>query len=439
MPLEEGTAVTLGGEVASSIRNLPLEGILKRPCPPSNKRCRATSFDVSTGPSFEGSGPSVSSRGKPTNKWGNVGKVTTGEGDRHTHPLIPQPSLYQSSTHDARDRKPATTMVPRRLVTDLILTLNASFPDYDFSAAQVSDFCTLSTAEAARRIDARLGDFARTTDRGCGFLPRLWGSLEDVVTGGLEGCEVYSYAPRVGSGEEEDPLEFLTRSLAAAAPWEEGDGDAGAAPAADGTGGGKATGKREERFVFSPTRGGRIVSRNIAARGDSGLAASLAYALPEPPTPAPSSAAPHVTLWSMNYFFVSRNKKRIVLFACVQTMRTPRGRGEDDDDDGDDDDYGENAPVFDEARRGDMRIRQEEAATAAGGGGDAAYLEATRGVSASSTVTRMASGDESVLSVRVGDTDVEEGADMGDADGEEGYYGGNDFDTGSLSVPSWVA
>ena len=33
---------------------------------------------------------------------------------------------------------------------------------------------------------------------------------------------------------------------------------------------------------------------------------------------------------SMNYFFVSRNKKRIVLFACVQTMRTPQGNDEDD-------------------------------------------------------------------------------------------------------------
>ncbi len=41
-----------------------------------------------------------------------------------------------------------------------------------------------------------------------------------------------------------------------------------------------------------------------------------------------------VTLWTMNYFFVSGNKKRIILFACVQTMRSPQG-GDDLEEEGD--------------------------------------------------------------------------------------------------------
>ena len=141
-----------GGQAAK--RALPLEGILK---PASgNKRWRATSFDISTGPSsYELEGR----RGRLISN-GNHDEV-----DNHVHPLMPQPSLYQSTIADISGKASSLlpTMAPRRLVTDLILTLNASFPDYDFSEAKPSDFCTLSVPEAMRRINENMSEFVSTT------------------------------------------------------------------------------------------------------------------------------------------------------------------------------------------------------------------------------------------------------------------------------------
>ena len=92
-------------------RDLPLEGILKQPSM-SNKRCRATSFDISTGPNTRQYHHDESSTSllAGSSSWGNstMGNNTllplsvvhpTGnsfEEDVNIHPLIPQPSLYQS-------------------------------------------------------------------------------------------------------------------------------------------------------------------------------------------------------------------------------------------------------------------------------------------------------------------------------------------------------
>lgn len=136
-------------------RSLPIGGILKPPS--SNNRWRATSFDISTGPSsFELEG---SRRGRLIST-GNHDEV-----DNNVHPLMPQPSLYQSTIADLSGKASSLlpTMAPRRLVTDLILTLNASFPDYDFGDARPSDFCTLSVPEAMRRINENMSEFVSTT------------------------------------------------------------------------------------------------------------------------------------------------------------------------------------------------------------------------------------------------------------------------------------
>ena len=132
-----------------SAKRPPLEGILK----PPNKRGRATSFDVSTGPSS----PLVSERRGRIVSSGNHDEI-----DTSVHPLMPQPSLYQSSFAQIRPSS-LPTVAPRRLVTDLILTLNASFPDYDFGDARPGDFCTLSVSEAMRRINENMSEFVSTT------------------------------------------------------------------------------------------------------------------------------------------------------------------------------------------------------------------------------------------------------------------------------------
>lgn len=365
-------------------RNLPLEGILKQPS--SNKRWRATSFDISTGPSNFSSRytrPSSS----PTLLGGTSlsGLVPWGastEEDANTHPLIPQPSLYQSSLGDSTVKGSASlpTMVPRRLVTDLILTLNASFPDYDFGDARPSDFCTLSVPEAMRRINEKLGEFAATTDKGRNFLPRFWGALDDVVFG-LKDAEVYSYAPR-GDGGDDDPLGFLTTTLVGSNDNWAGNDDHSA---------------NDGHMLFQ--------SGDLAGLDTANLPHRIL------PSPAASSENAVVTLWSTNYFFVSRNKKRIVLFACVQAMRSPQG--DDYEEEGDEYDYGENDLVFDEARRGSKKERMEEDFLS--------YPNANSNLSTEDS-NMVEDPEEGV------DVDVDEDVDEGDEDQEE-----NDFDTGALN------
>ncbi|KAL3760735.1 hypothetical protein ACHAWU_003643 [Discostella pseudostelligera] len=427
-------------------RNFPTGGSILKP-PSSSKRCRATSFDISTGPSTIVGSPAPrhyhrsesSSSLLAGNTWGSsvsnredswLRHPTTDE-DLGTHPLIPQPSLYQSSlsdhnTHGDKTVGGGPTMVPRRLVTDLILTLNASFPDYDFGDAQVSDFCTLSTSEAMRRINEKLGEFAATTNEGRGFIPRFWAALDDVLFHGLKDCEVYSYAPEGSSGED-DPLEFLTMSLA-------NENTATPSSGAVVTGGNAST-IVEPTVMFTPSGGGRIVSRDLLSDNLSSTAVELDFSGNDSP--------PHVTLWSMNYFFVSRNKKRIVLFACVQTMRTPQGNDDDEDPDGEYDEYGENDLVFDEIRRDGMIRMRKEADQEGEYNSSDSYPSTLPSFASRRRESRTGfsspTGDES-MSYMVEDTDFEDGSVDVDGDVDRGEC---DFDTGTLgisvNIPSQVA
>jgi len=259
------------------------------------------------------------------------------------------------------------------------------------------------------------------TDAGRDFLPRFWGSVEDVLFGDLAGCEVYSYAPREGSGSgDDDPLEFLTRSMAG------GSDDHVEDSIARGGGERKNVGSS---VSFSLANGGRIVS------DDLGFVHQVSPL-------SGGECPPHVTLWSMNYFFVSRNKKRIVLFACVETARTPQGNTEDFEDyDYGREEYSENNLVFDEARRekekgenGDNENSEffpplpsvNEIGVTAGCNFEVAELCVSP------------TGDESG-SVMVEETDMEEDeVDVEDADEDEVHVH-TDFDTGRLSAPSQVA
>ena len=131
-------------------------------------------------------------------------------------------------------------------MTDLILTLNASFPDYEFSNIRPSHFSrSPSSSVAINRTNERLSELAACTPQGGNFLPQLWSAIDDVID--LKESDVYSYVPPTRD-DEDDPLSFLTDSL-------------------DGT----------------------------------------------------DSAMP---LWTFNFFFVNRSLKRIILFTCVQSMRT---------------------------------------------------------------------------------------------------------------------
>lgn len=128
-------------------------------------------------------------------------------------------------------------MGTRRLMTDLILTLNASFPDYDFGDVRPTHFQNVSLREAMRSASERLSVL-----EGESFLSRLWSSINEVID--LEDTVVYSFAPPPSS---EDPLGFMTQTLC-------------------------------ENDTCTP-------------------------------------------LWSFNYFFVNKHKKRILFFCCVETIQ----------------------------------------------------------------------------------------------------------------------
>ena len=75
----------------------------------------------------------------------------------------------------------------RRLMTDLILTLNASFPDYDFGDIQPDDFQKSSVTATVKRINERLSELPQV-------LTQLWTSVDSVIH--LKDCDVYSYVPQ---------------------------------------------------------------------------------------------------------------------------------------------------------------------------------------------------------------------------------------------------
>lgn len=164
----------------------------------------------------------------------------------------------------------------QRLMTDLILTLNASFPDYDFSSIRPSHIAHLPSLNVAiNRTNEKLAELTTSTfssasnvnthnhTQGANFFSQLWNAIDDVI--GMNDSEVYSYVPPQ-CDDDDDPLDFLK------------------------------------------TLDGRSDSDSI------------------------------VPLWTLNFFFVNKSMKRIVLFTCVQTMRNDTSSsgidgGDDDDED----------------------------------------------------------------------------------------------------------
>jgi hypothetical protein len=81
-------------------------------------------------------------------------------------------------------------LATRRLMTDLILTLNASFPDYDFSNAKPSQFERLPIQTVRDRIYERLSELAAFKPQE-DWLVELWTAVNDASD--LRECEVYSF------------------------------------------------------------------------------------------------------------------------------------------------------------------------------------------------------------------------------------------------------
>mmetsp|Transcript_11232 Transcript_11232/g.34530 ORF Transcript_11232/g.34530 Transcript_11232/m.34530 type:complete len:231 (+) Transcript_11232:201-893(+) len=87
----------------------------------------------------------------------------------------------------------------RKLLVDLISTMNASFPDHDFSGLRPEQFCREASAQFASRACSRhLAELAATS--GQDLLAELWAAVEEAIA--LRDCEVYSYVPDL----EADPF-----------------------------------------------------------------------------------------------------------------------------------------------------------------------------------------------------------------------------------------
>lgn len=231
-------------------------------------------------------------------------------------------------------------MGTRRLMTDLILTLNASFPDYDFGSVRPDHFIRLSSSTAAvNRVNERLSEFAATLpanthgygrsmmdgagygygpstsrDTGSVFLQKLWAAIDDVIM--LNDCEVYSYVPPVDDNDD-DPLGFLTETLAPG-------GTGGAGPVVN-----VSNGTSSGAVAATATRMATSVVGSSGLEAVSGAAVSS-----QQQRSGNTAVGASMPLWTFNYFFVNKSLKRIVLFACVQTMQNdaPMDMDEDMDD-----------------------------------------------------------------------------------------------------------
>jgi len=89
--------------------------------------------------------------------------------------------------------------VTQRLLTDLILTLNSSFPDYDYSLVRADQFARIRSAKSAMNLaNEKLSEFL-AAEKGPEFANDLWSAIDDVIM--LKECEIYSYVPADTSDE----------------------------------------------------------------------------------------------------------------------------------------------------------------------------------------------------------------------------------------------
>lgn len=80
----------------------------------------------------------------------------------------------------------------RKLLVDLILTLNSTYPDYDFTNVTPEDFCRerdyKMVVNSVNQKLARLDEVSHP-----GFCTELWASIDDVI--GSADCQIFSYLP----------------------------------------------------------------------------------------------------------------------------------------------------------------------------------------------------------------------------------------------------
>jgi Maf1 regulator len=229
---------------------------------------------------------------------------------RWNPPVVTEETVRTSPTKP-NFRALSLASVNRRLLTDLILTLNHSFPDYDFCNAGIVDFTVCSLQTAVTRINERLGEFSAATaasaavngasangplSNGSSFLSTLWKAVDNVITLS-QVSEVYSYQP-VNSESSDDPFSFLKSSLV------KGSLDDYECNVVSGS---------NSRSAMLDSYG-RVNDDDDSEYDDMDESYSKSRRRPG------SFSVHREVLWTFNYFFVNKHAKRILLFTCIETM-----------------------------------------------------------------------------------------------------------------------
>jgi len=169
----------------------------------------------------------------------------------------------------------------RRLMTDLILTLNASFPDYDFGSFKPDHFRRIdSPGEAFETANKFLSELS--LHKPSGFLQNMWRSIDEAII--LKDCEIYKFVQDdvilSGAERERDTDPFFADACAS------------------------------HEYSASPSCVGHIYYDTCKSSSMTVMDSSSGERIDG------EVGAP---LWSFNYFFVNKHQKRILFFTCTQS------------------------------------------------------------------------------------------------------------------------
>ena len=106
-------------------------------------------------------------------------------GDDKKHSKVLEQKLVENNTSSVADfpLQKSTT----KLFVDLIQTLNASLPDYDFTDLKPESFTQISCSEVVQKINSHL---AELTAEKSSFLADMWRNI-DIAIGCLGRCEAF--------------------------------------------------------------------------------------------------------------------------------------------------------------------------------------------------------------------------------------------------------
>lgn len=215
----------------------------------------------------------------------------------------------------------------RRTYTDLILTLQASFPDYDFDNVEPHYFVSLNVRLALTRIQEKLADYNNSMDMDT-LSSSLLASLHNHQPNSNKPnnnhnnnnmIQVYSFCPPWEWQGDDAPSmnHFITESLMPSTAHHTGTTSESATDTATAT----SNIKTEWQLLF-PKQSSSNHNETTSRTSNNDTSSSSSNHL--------------VPLWNFNYFFVNKTLKRIVFFTCVETMtRIPNQTLHDDLDDHD--------------------------------------------------------------------------------------------------------